>query len=182
MKNQLIGALVGGLILWIWQFASFGPLQLHVSQMQHTPNQEAIIEMLSQNLEEGQYFIPRVPVGSSDEEQQAYMAERVGKPWATVNYHSSMQNNFGMNLIRGFAVNFLAVFLLCWIFARMAKLDMKTCVMTSLFAGLIGYLTVTYINSAWFETNSIPELIDVFVGWGAVGLWLGYWLPGRLNP
>jgi len=45
--------------------------------------------------------------------------------------------------------------------------------------GLIGYLTIPYLNSIWFETNSIGHLIDAFVSWGLVGIWLGWWLPRR---
>ena len=180
MKNQLIGALVAGLILFIWQFISYGPGQLHASQMQHTPNQDAVLEALSANLEDGgQYFIPNLPPSATGDDQNAYMQERIGKPWATVSYHASLQDTFGSNLIRGFIIDFLAAFLLCWLFGKMSNLDMKTCLMVSVAVGLIGYLTINYLDAIWFKGNSIPDLIDAVVGWGLVGAWLGWWLPSR---
>ncbi len=181
MKNQLIATIVGGLLLFIWQFLSYGPLNIHGSQMSHTANQEAILEVLSANLEDGEYFIPRKPFTAPSDEQQAYMQERVGKPWATVNYHSSMSGNSGMTLFRTLIIDLVAVFLLCWFFGKMAKLDMMTCLMGSVAVGVIGYLVNPYLDAVWFETNSIPDLIDAVIGWGLVGGWLGWWLPSRMN-
>ena len=53
MRTLLIGSLVGGLILFLWQFLSWTALNLHGREMQHTPKQDAILQSLSQNLEEG---------------------------------------------------------------------------------------------------------------------------------
>lgn len=179
MKNQLIGALVAAVILFIWQFLSWGMLNLHGSQMGYTPNQDTILTVLSANLEDGQYFIPRAPDGATADQQQAMMEGSIGKPWAYVVYHSSMSNNMGMNMIRGFAVDFLAAFLLCWMLLKMANLDFKTCILSSIAIGLIGYFTINYMNSIWFEGNSLPDLMDAVVQWGLCGAWLGWWLPGR---
>ena len=75
MKKLIIGALVGGLILFFWQFLTFGPLNIHASANMHTANQDAILECLSANLsEDGTYFIPRLPVGASGEEEAAFMS------------------------------------------------------------------------------------------------------------
>ena len=177
MKNQLIGALVASLLLFIWQFLSYGPLDLHGSQMSYTANQDAILEALSaNNLEEGEYFIPRAPRGSSMEEQEAMQSKYLGKPWATITYHKSLEMKMGMNMFRGWLVDFVAAFLLCWILLKMANLDFKMALMCSLSVGLIGYLTINYLDSIWFEVNSIPDLIDAIVSWGLVGIWLGWWL------
>ncbi len=176
MKNQLIATIVGGLLLFIWQFLSNGPLNVHGSQNLYTPNQDAIIEVLSANLEDGQYFIPR---GATSAENQAFMQEQIGKPWAIVNYHSALEDNFGMMLLRTFIIDLVAVFLLCWLFGKMTDLNMTTCLIVSLVVGLIGYVMNPYLNSVWYGAPSIPDLIDTVVGWGLVGLWLGWWLPSR---
>ena len=181
MKNQLIGALVASIILFVWQFLSWSPiLNVHSSQMQYTPSQDTILQALNEaGLSEGQYFIPRAPETAPEAESNAYMNERVGKPWAMVSYHSSMSGDMSMNMIRGWVVDFIAAFLLCWLLLKMAKLDFKTSILSSLAVGLIGYFTINYLDSIWFEGNSIPYLIDAVVQWGLVGLWLGWWLPGR---
>jgi hypothetical protein len=111
------------------------------------------------------------------EKQEALMEERVGKPWAIVSYHKTLSNNMGMNLLRGWVIDFAAAFLLTWLLLKMADLDMKTALLASLSVGLIGYFTINYLNTIWYETNSIPDLIDAVVQWGIVGGWLGWWLP-----
>lgn len=52
-------------------------------------------------------------------------------------------------------------------------LDFKTAILSSLAVGIIGYLTIPYLNSIWFEGNSIPQLIDTVFQWGICGTWLG---------
>lgn len=177
MKKQLIATLVGGVILFVWQFLSWTMLNIHGSEMKYTANQDKILENLTQNLEEGSYFLPGVPPGSSSAEQQAYMENSAGKPWAIVSYHSAMNTNMGMNMFRAFAVDLVAVFLLAWLLLKFVKLDLKTAVLASLAVGGIGYLTIPYLNSIWFESNSIGYVIDVVAQWGLVGAWLGWWLP-----
>ena len=178
MKKQLIAALVGGLILFIWQFLSWALIPIHQSEYGYTPNQDKILEALSQNLtEEGTYFIPGVPPGTSHEQAETAMESRIGKPWASVTYHKAMNNNMGMNMFRGFTVDLLVAFLLTWFFLKFATLDMRTAVQGSILVGVIGYLTIPYLHSIWFETNSSEHLIDAIVQWGLLGLWLGWWLP-----
>ena len=158
MKKQLIGALVGGLILFIWQFFSYGPGNLHGSQMDYMPEQEAILKALADNnVAEGEYFLPRTPMDAGAEAQEKYATDRqLGRPWAQVSYHNQMVNTFGSNLLRGFIIDFLSVFFLAWILMRMRDLDMKTTILTSLAVGLIGYMTISYLDSIWFKSNSIP--------------------------
>ncbi len=177
MKNQLIATAVAGIILFLWQFLSWSMLSVHGNEMQYTANQDAILQTLEQNLQgDGTYFIPQSAPGASQEQQQEYYDSRAGKPWATVSYHTSLDTNMGMNMTRGFVVDLVAAFLLIWLLMKIPGLDFTTTLMSSLAVGLIGYLTIPYLNSIWFETGSIGYLIDVFGQWGIVGLWLGWFL------
>ncbi len=176
---MLIGAGVSALILFIWQFLSWGPvLNIHGAQMAYTPQQEAILETLnSANLEEGTYFMPRVPEDATAEEMEAMGETSAGKPWAIVKYRKSFNPGSAMNFIRGFAADFVATLLLCWVLLKFAKLDLTSSLLTSISIGVIGYLTISYLNSVWFDGSTLPELIDAIVSWGLVGAWLGWWLP-----
>ena len=177
MNKLLIGSLVGGIILFIWQFLSWGPLQVHRAEFQYTPNEDAILEVLSANLpEDGGYFVPGIPPGTSSEKEQELMAAMDGKPWATINYHKAYELNFGMNLLRGFAVDFVAILLLCWVLMKIPNLDFKTTLLSSLAVGAIAYMTIPYLNSIWFEGNTVGYIVDLIVGWGLIGAWLGWWL------
>ena len=59
MKKTIIGTLVGGIILFMWQFLSWTALDLHRSAQNYSPKQDTILSYLSANLEkEGGYFLP----------------------------------------------------------------------------------------------------------------------------
>ncbi len=178
MSKLLIGSLVGGLILFIWQFLSWGMLNLHGSTLQYTADQDKILNVLA-DLPEGEYFLPTVPPGSSAEEFQAQRDAMSGKPWAQVSYHKAYDVSFGSNLLRGFIVDFLAVLLLCFVLSKIERLDFKTALFCSLAVGLIGYLSDNYVSQIWFENNSMPELLDAIVQWGLCGLWLGFFMSRK---
>ncbi len=173
MKKLGIGALVGGIILFLWQFLSWSMLNIHSSMQTYTPKQDEVLKYLNENLDEGFYFMPNTPPGQdAAQTMEAY----AGKPWAQVYFHKAMNYNMGANMIRGFIVDIFAVYLLIWVLLRMGNADFKTILLSSLAVGFIGYLSNTYINSVWFETKTIGDLIDSVVAWGLVGSWLGWWL------
>lgn len=176
MKKPIIASLVGGLILFIWQFLSWGLLNLHYSQNSYTANQDEIYELLRNKLTEGEYFIKTVPKGASPEEQSALQESLKGQPWMQIKYHESWNMSMPMNMTRGIIIDILSIFLLCWILSKIPDLTMGTAVIASLFVGLIGYFTGPYLNSIWFETATLPDLLDAVVQFGLVGVWLGYFL------
>lgn len=176
MKKTIIASIVGGLILFIWQFLSWSMLNIHGSSMTYTPNQEKILAHLEANLEEGSYFLPTIAKGTDPEVAQKYMESRMGKPWARVQYHDAFTMSMPLNMIRGFIVNILACFFLTWILSRFSKVELKDGLICSLAVGLIGYFTIPYIENIWFNESSLGYLVDTIVSWGLVGIWLGFWL------
>ena len=180
MRKQIIATVVGALILFIWQFLSWALVGVHQSEFRYTANQDPIMEALNQNLtEEGTYMIPGVPPGASSQDQSAMMEAAAGKPWATISYHKSMNTNMGLNMIRAFVIDLVSAWFLIWILMKFANLSVMTSVQASLFVGFIAYLTIPYLNSIWFEGNSIGYVIDAIVQWGLVGLWSGWWLTRK---
>jgi len=176
MNKQLVGTLVAGLILFFWQFLSWGPLMIHGSEMQYTPKQDQILEALNGlDLEEGKYFIPSVPPERMAEREEL-MKPYLAKPWARVSYHKGLDMSMGMNLVRGFIIDLASAFLLVWLLMKFREKDMMTCVLAFLVVGAIGYMTIPYLNTIWFKDNSMGYLIDAVVAWGLVGAWLGWWL------
>lgn len=180
MKKSIIGGLLGGLVLFFWQFLSWGALNMHRSQMDYTPKQDKIMAALADlNLEEGEYFLPNVPEGATAEQYADYQTNMVNKPYATLTYGKAATNSMFMNLIRGFIINFLSVFLFCYLLMANPQLNFKIVVISALIVGLISYMTIPYLESIWFKSNSIPDLIDAVVQWGLAGLVLGWLLPEK---
>lgn len=179
MKKLIIGTVVAALILQVWQTVSWALANIHGAETQYTEHQDKILAVLSENLKEGQYYVPNAPPSASSEEREAIGEQMKGKPWATINYHPSNDVNMGMNMFRGFIVNLVSGFFLCWILLKFADLNFSSAVMTSIFIGLIGYFTITYMNHIWFEGSTMGYLIDAIVSWGLVGAWLGFFLPEK---
>lgn len=177
MKNQLIGTVVTAIIIFIWQFCTWGLLNLHSSEFTYTPNQDAILNALNANLtEDGNYFMPGLPPGATEEQQKELMKNNEGKPWAMIKYQKVSDMSMGMNMFRGLVVDLLAAFLLIWLLMQFRETSFKTVLTSSLVVGFIGYLVITYTNSIWFDTNSMMYLVDTLVLWGLVGGWLGWWM------
>ncbi|MGR3811745.1 hypothetical protein [Jiulongibacter sp. NS-SX5] len=173
MKKLIIAALVGGLILFVWQFVSWAAINFHADTQQYTPKQEEILEYLDQNLEEGFYFLPTIPPGGDEAE---LMENSLGKPWAQIYYHKEFTNNMTASMSRGLIIDILAAGLMAWLLLKMGNPSFQTIIISCIAVGLIGYFTIPYLNSIWFETPTLAYLLDAVGSWGLTGLWLGWWL------
>jgi len=180
MKKLLIGALVGGIILFICQFLSWTVLNLHYNAYQYTDQQDAIMNSLSTQIEkEGQYMLPSLPPDATREQHEAAMKTMAGKPWALVTYHQSMDMNMGSNMIRGLIVDMLIVGFFCALISRMNALNFIAIFISALFVGMIVFFNVPYTNHIWFKGfDLMAYFIDCLVGWALIGIWLG-WLYGK---
>jgi hypothetical protein len=180
MKKTIIGALVGGIIIFAWQFLSWGALNLHSAQQQYTPKQDSILAFLgTQFSEDGAYFLPTYPPGASNEEMEKQMKSAEGKPYAQISYHKSMpgMDKMVMNMVRGLLVNIFMVWLLCWILVKIPNRSFGTVFLATLAAGLIVFFNAPYTMHIWYESfDLMAHFVDVIGEWGAAGLWLGWWL------
>ena len=180
MKKLLIGALVGGIILFIWQFLSWTALHLHNNAYQYTDKQDAILSTLGSQIEkDGQYMIPSLPPNATQEQHEAFMKTQAGKPWALVQYQQSQDMNMGANMIRGLIVDMLIIGFFCALISRMNALNFTAIFISSLFVGLIVFFNVPYTNHIWFKGfDLMAYFIDCLVSWGLAGIWLG-WFYGK---
>jgi len=180
MKKHLIATAIGGILLFFCQFLSWAALNFHKDTQLYTPNQDRIVEALSQNLSEnGTYLLPQPAPGATQAEQEAFMNNSINKPWAFVSYHKSLNVNIGMNMSRAFAADLLVAFLLCWLLLQMANLRFQTALLASLAIGFMAYLTIPYLSNIWFENKTAGYLIDWVLQWGLLGVWLGWFLPRK---
>ena len=99
-----------------------------------------------------------------------------GKPWATITYHKAMNTDMTMNMVRGFAIDLVALFLLVWLLGKIQQPNFATVIQACLAIGVISYLTIPYLHSVWYKTETLGHLIDAFGCWGLIGVWLGWFL------
>lgn len=177
MTKQLVGTLVGGLILFFWQFLSWGPMSIHGAELQYTDKQDQVLEAINGlELPPGTYMVPNAPAGTSMEDAEAMMKPYAGKNWARIAVNENYSMDMGSNMLRGMVIDLISAFLLVWVLMRFEKRDFMTCVLASLAIGFMAYLTIPYLNHVWLKTPSMGYLIDAVVQWGLVGVFLGWWL------
>lgn len=179
MKRYFIGALVGAILLFGWQSIAHTVMHHHDPAYRTVPNQEQVLSTLSGIFkEEGQYFLPMHDVNASTEEQERFMENMKGKPWAQVVFHPRWEYNMGSAMLRSFTTAFLCVLIFIWILGRNPG-TYGNIVLKSVGLGSAMFMFVWYNQNIWMQTPwevLQGELIDLLVGWGLCGLWLGWWL------
>jgi len=183
MKRTLLGAIFGGLLIFLWQFLSWTMLDLHRPAQNYTPNEGVILQTLAANLpEEGGYMLPGMPEGASREECEKKMTEANGKAWASIQYHKSLKANTSdmvMNMIRGLLANIVMIALLLWILNKISMKNFGTMFTSCLIIGLVTFINQPYTGNIWYNFFDIwAYFIDSLAGWALCGIWLG-WLYNR---
>ena len=174
MKKYVLFSLLGGFILFVYQFLSHAAIDLHKDFHRYTDKQDTITSFLqSLNLEEGSYMMPMYPEGLSQDEIQKYMEAKQGKPWIILQYHKSWDMDMIMPMLRGVITDILVAGLLMVIFAGMKDCSTKKAMVVSLMVGLIGFLNINYTTFIWYQTPSLfAWMLDGVIPWLALG-WLG---------
>lgn len=180
MKKTIVAALVGGIIIFAWQFVTWGAFNLHKAQQQYTPKQDSILNYLgTQFNEDGAYMLPSFPPGTSDAEMEKQMKAMEGKPWAQVVYHKSMpgMDKMLVNIVRALLVDIFIILLLCWFINKMNAPSFATIFLASLGTGFVIFLNMPYTMHIWYGSFDLHiYLLDALISWSVTGLWLGWWL------
>ncbi len=180
MKKHLIAAIVGAIIIFLWQFLSNAALDLHRPAQQYTPKQDSIMGFLKSNLTEGRYMVPTLPEGATSADHEAFLKKMDGQAWAMVDLHEKSELSVQAmvtNMIRGLLVNILIVFLFIWILTRLGTPSFKNIFISSVLLGFIVFLNAPYTNFIWYKTPGLwQDFADSIVSWSAAGVWLGWYL------
>ncbi len=184
MKKTIIAAIVGGIIIFLWQFLSWGVLNLHKSAYGYTPNEAAILANLETNLpKEGGYILPGYPENGTDEQMEKIMKDSDGKPWASIQYHKSNQSNSSAmmkNMARGLVVDIIMIWLFCWILGKINMASFGTIFTASIMMGFIVFFNTSYTGNIWYKWFDImAHFTDSMASWGICGLWLGWYLKKK---
>jgi len=181
MKKLVIGALIGGILIFLWQTLSWAMLNLHHAKQEYTPKQDSIMAYLnSQFTEDGSYLMPNNPKGTSREEMEKHMDASKGKPWAEIQYHKALNVDMVSNILRGLVVDIVMVAFLCWILMKIVPAGFGTIFISCIFTGIIVFMNSPYTIHIWYPMADIMvHLTDALVSWGLCGIWLGWWLSRK---
>ena len=173
-----IRSILGGLILFMYQFVSFAAANFHEKGQAYTEKQDTIMTFLnSLNLENKQYVIPRPSPSATPEERQAYATSSNGKPWAMVNYHTTKNTGMAMPMIRGLLVDILAVFLLFGILDKISDINSMKSILYTVSIGLFAFIVIPYTNHIWYQLPDIwASFADAIIPYAILGgLYSKFW-------
>ena len=175
MKPIFLSTIVGGLVLFIWQFLSFAAINLHGPAQQYTPlDREILAHLDALNLDEGMYAL-----GSPSPEERAdpeglgaeYMARMEGQPYGVLNYQHEWRGDMTPNLIRSLVMNLIAAALIAWLLSQVKHPTMLKRTLFAIGIGFSGFIFYPYSNFIWFKNPDIvAHMIDAIVPFGLVGL------------
>ncbi|MHA8071682.1 hypothetical protein V7S77_07165 [Aquirufa ecclesiirivi] len=183
MKRTIIGAVVGGLIIFFWQAASHVAFNLHEPSQMYTASQDSVLNVLAKHLKkEGGYILPRMENEQDMAKADEFTKSVTGKPWARIQYYSNYNISMQDNMIRGLIVDIFLVFLVIYLIRQLKTPTMKTILGMCLVIGVLVFTNSTYTQHIWYPVFDLrAELIDLIVSWGLCGLWLGWYLPRRVE-
>lgn len=172
MKKALLFALIGAVILFVWQFISFAMPNFHKSGMEYTPAQDEILSAIEQSgLKEGMYMLGQPDPGLGKDDYNAAMQKYEGKPWGVLNYQEENSSAMAMNMIRGFIVAFITALIFFWLLRQQKDATLRNRLFLGVAVGFIGFLFVPYTNFIWFREPDIwAYMLDGIAPWAILGL------------
>jgi hypothetical protein len=175
MKKAILFALLGGIILFAWQFVSWAMPNFHQKAQEYTPLQNEILQALTDSgLKQGMYVLGQPDPKLSGPEYEAEMKNFEGKPWAVLNYREKNDSGMAMNMIRGFIMMVLVSLIFFWLVRQQKDPTLMKRILLGLGIGLIGFMFIPYTNYIWFKSPDIwAYLLDGFAPWVILG-WLGH--------
>jgi hypothetical protein len=147
-----------------------------------TPNQDVILQNLSENLtSDGLYYLPSTAPESPEHEKehQERMKANVGKPWVMIFYHKAMENMSPVYILRGLLYTLISCLLVSLIlfYGNFTTFTLRLLVSMAfaLFALTQGVLDeLNWWSYPWSFIK--PQVIDLTLGWGLCSVWLGWYV------
>ncbi len=179
MSRILISSLVGAIILFVFQAASWMALGIHDGSFKYAPGQDAVLTAMAENLEEGMYYLPYFDgTNMTQEEIHAAQQANAGKPWAILHYHGSMEMSMAGNMGYGFLIDF---FVCLFISLVLVNINVTGFALRMFFVMALAALVALggpLYQANWFKTPGhflTGELIDILIGYFLAGLWMSWW-------
>ncbi|MHC1706591.1 MAG: hypothetical protein AB9842_03600 [Bacteroidales bacterium] len=172
MKKRLLFSLLGGVIIFIWQFLSYAMPNFHKSATKFTPHQNEILQKFSElGLQEGMYLLGQPDPSLTEAEREAQYKDLDGKPWAVINYQARNSMDMTMPMIRGILVCMVISFLLFWIYQQQKDPSLMNRLYVSLAIGMIAFFFIPYTNFIWYkEPDIFGHFADAIVPWALLGV------------
>lgn len=182
-KRIILGAVVGGSVLFIWSAIAWMALPLHTPTLKEVPNEDELRAVVKKNVTEpGFYVVPGWghTAGMSKEQQDATMRVweqkyRDGPRMIGVLLPQGGDPMMSKTFVKGFVLDVLAALFAAWLLSKAVTgltsygARVQFVGITGLFAGMATHLS--YWNWMNFPTDyTVAFMADTVIGWTLVGL------------
>lgn len=169
IKNLVKGAIIGGLIAYMWGFVSWGVMSWHLDSMHSMKNESQVLSVLSESTE-GKKAVYIVPSWDSSEASK----EKSYKPFAMVTFlpqglSTDMTKNHIISLLTQILVGLLITLLLSKTGNKSYWCKVSFVTIVGLTIGVASYLPLWN----WWEMPMdymIPGFADLIIAWFLAGL------------
>ena len=177
MKVLIKGALIGGLVAFIWMNISWMVLPWHQMTISTLPNDAPIAESLKNNVtESGLYILPWT--ADHTKEAMVEINQKMEKgPYAYMVLHP---NGLKINMIKmmlfGLLFNIVIAFMLTFLLMKTKGLSYIQKVGFVKMAAIAGALVIVVPNLIWWHfplAYTLVTIVDTAFTWGFAGLAIG---------
>ncbi len=176
MKRILLGALAGGMVLFLWGAISHMVLQIGDMGITPLPAEDTLMQVMEAHINrDGFYFFPGMDMTSGDREQAWKDWERKFRrgPWGVMIYHPHGQepmppSQLFFEFLSDVLASLVAAFLIVQIPGSLARRTLMVAML-----GVFSWLTVHLPYWNWYGFPGLytaSQLLDGIIGWGLAGL------------
>ena len=181
-----IAALLGAIVLFVWQFISHMFLPIGTMGFHAPKNEDVVLEAVAANLPPpGVYALPYIdPARMNDETvAKAWVEKEKTHPFvfAVVSPPDPNAGGMGRQLGTQFVTNLLGAVIVAWLLAATGwTLGMRA--IGACAAGVFGWLVNAVPQWNWYRFPgdfAIGALLDQGIGWLLAGFAIAWWLSRR---
>ncbi|MCF6285701.1 MAG: hypothetical protein L3K26_10975 [Candidatus Hydrogenedentes bacterium] len=177
MKVLIKGAIIGGLVAFIWTNISWMVLPWHMNTISSLANEAPVLESLKNNVpESGLYVLPWTT--DMTEEAMVEMNKKMEKgPYAYMVVHpNGFKKNMGKMMFFGLLTNIVIALILTYLLTKTKGLSYIQKVGFVKMAAVAGALVVVVPNLTWWQfplDYTLVTIVDTAFTWGFAGLAIG---------
>lgn len=176
-----VGALLAGLVVFVWQFVSHVVIPLGEVGISGLPAEETLLESFRGNLPEaGLYIFP----GQLDDDMETLQEKYAKGPVGLLSYRPGGGEAMEpAQLGRQLILDILAGAVLIWFLIR-ANATLSTAIGCGAALGLFALLTVSAPHWNWYSfplSFTLAEGADAIIGWALGGAVAGWWINREIS-
>jgi hypothetical protein len=173
-KKLLLGAILGGVILFVWGAVSHMLLPISTMALQRFTDEEAIKQAVVANApRSGVYFLPYMQEGLTEEQQNAAFEKAMQGPVLFVSLRLGQGPSFGALLGIQFLIDVLSALLLTALLLNVRPMPYAKRVLIVVAVALVAGIAIHLPHWNWYNFSlayTAGEFVGLVIGFALAGL------------